>query len=60
MHDREKPVIRPYVLAKDIEAAVTAASTAGAEIAVPTIMLGTHGTCAIFFHHGLKSALWQL
>lgn len=60
MHDGEKPVIRPYVLVKDIAAAVAAASAAGAEIAVPPMKLGTHGTCAIFLHHGLESALWQL
>ena len=60
MHDGEKPVIRPYVLVKDIEAAVAAASAAGAAIAVPPMKLGTHGTCAIFLHHGLESAVWQL
>ncbi len=60
MHAGEKPVIRPYILVSDIEAAVKAASDAGAEIAVPAMKLGNHGTCAIYFHHGLESALWQL
>lgn len=60
MHAGEKPVVRPYLLVSDIEAAVKAASDAGAEIAVPAMKLGRYGTCAIFFHHGLESALWQL
>ncbi|MFO0977017.1 MAG: hypothetical protein U0996_11505 [Planctomycetaceae bacterium] len=60
MHAGEKPVIRPYILVSDINAAVKAASDAGAEIAVPAMKLGNHGTCAIYFHHGLESALWQL
>lgn len=60
MHAGEKPVVRPYFLVSDIEAAVKAAIDAGAEIAVPAMKLGNYGTCAIFFHHGLESALWQL
>lgn len=33
MHDGERPVVRPYLLVKDIAAAVEAARAAGAEIA---------------------------
>ena len=60
MHDGERPVVRPYVLVKDIAAAVKAAEDAGAQIAVPPMKLGSHGTCAIFFHNGIESGLWQM
>ncbi len=35
MHEAEDPVVRPYVLVDDIEAATKAAEKAGAEIAHP-------------------------
>lgn len=60
MHEQERPVIRPYFLVKDIDAAVKAAAEAGAEIALPSLKIPEHGTCAIFFHNGVESALWQL
>ncbi len=60
MHDAEKPVVRPYILVKDIEATVAAAAGSGAEIAVPPMKITGHGTCAIVFHDGIESGLWQL
>ncbi|MEM0926502.1 MAG: hydroxylase [Planctomycetota bacterium] len=60
MHDAEKPTTRPYVLVDDIEAAVAAASKAGAQIAVPPMKLPGFGTCAVYFHGGIEAGFWQL
>ena len=59
MRPDEKPVVRPYLATKDIQAAVEAAKTTGAEIAFPPMKLGDHGTFAIFIQGGIESALWQ-
>ncbi|MFK7736074.1 MAG: VOC family protein [Pirellulaceae bacterium] len=56
----ESPVVRPYILVEDIEAAVEKAKEAGAEIALPPMELPGHGTCAIFIHGGIENGLWQL
>jgi predicted enzyme related to lactoylglutathione lyase len=60
MHDGERPVVRPYILVEDIEAAVAAAAKSGAEIAVPPMKIAGHGTCAIVFQSGIEAGLWQL
>lgn len=60
MHDAERPVVRPYFLVNDIEAAVAGAVKSGAEIAVPPMKIEGHGTCAIFIQNGIESGLWQL
>ncbi len=60
MRADEQPVVRPYVLTKDIEAAVQAAQAAGAKIALPPMELPGHGTCAIYIHGGIEHGLWQL
>lgn len=60
MHAGEKPVVRPYILVDDIEAAVAMAAKSGAEIAVPPMKLPGHGTCAIFIQSGIESGLWQV
>ncbi len=60
MHGGETPVARPYILVDDIEAAVSAAVTAGAETAVPPMSIPGHGTCAIVFQGGIEFGLWQL
>lgn len=59
MHGAEKAVVRPYILVKDIDAAVAAADKSGAKIAVPPMKIEGHGTCAIFIQHGIESGLWQ-
>lgn len=56
----ERTVVRPYVLVKDIEAAVAAASAAGAEIAHPPLEIPGEGTFAIYFLGGIEHGLWQL
>lgn len=60
MHDQEKAVVRPYMLVKDIEAAVAGAEKAGALIAVPPMKIEGHGTIAIFIQDDIESGLWQL
>ena len=60
MHDGERPVVRPYILVEDIEAAVAAAAKSGAEIAVAPMAIPGHGTCAIFLQSGIEFGLWQV
>lgn len=60
MRDTEAPVIRPYVLVDDIEAAVKAAEAAGAEVAMHPTMIPGHGTFAIYVLGGIDHGLWQL
>lgn len=60
MRPTEAPVVRPYVLVNDIEAAVRSAEAAGAEIALPPMELPGHGRCAIYFLGGIEHGLWQL
>ena len=60
MHEGEHPVVRPYVLVDDIEAAISAAAAAGAEIALPPMEIPGHGRCAIYILGGIQHGLWQL
>ena len=59
MREDEEPVVRPYVLVEDIEAAVKAAEAAGGEFA----MYATEapGLCkfAIYFQGGIQYGLWE-
>ena len=60
MHETEAPVVRPYFLVDDIDAAVEAATAAGGEIAHPPMEIPGHGTFAIFIQGGVHHGLWQL
>lgn len=55
----EEPVVRPYWLVDDIEAAVAAAAEAGGEIAHPPLEIPGHGTFAIYLQGGIDHGLWQ-
>ena len=59
MHEAEEPVVRPYVLVDDIDAAAQAAEEAGAEIAHPRMEIPGQGKFAIFIQGGIQHALWQ-
>ncbi len=59
MHDAEEPVVRPYWLVDDIEAAVAAAVEAGGEVAHPPMEIPDHGTFAIYIQGGIHHGLWQ-
>ncbi len=60
MHEAEEPVVRPYILVDDIEAAVEAAQAAGGEIALPPTEIPGHGKFAIYMQGGIQHGLWQL
>jgi len=59
MHESEDPVVRPYMLVDDIDAAAAAAVEAGGEIALPPTELPGHGKCAIYIQGTIHHGLWQ-
>lgn len=59
MHPSEEPVVRPYWLVDDIEAAVAAVVEAGGEIAHPPLEIPGHGSFAIYVLGGNHHGLWQ-
>lgn len=60
MRETENPVVRPYLLVEDIEVAVDAARTAGAEIAMTPTEIPGQGRFAIYILGGIQHGLWQL
>jgi uncharacterized protein len=56
----EDPVVRPYWLVADIDAAVAAAVQEGGAIAVPPMEIPGHGKFAIYLQGGNDHGLWQL
>ncbi|QDV84912.1 VOC family protein [Planctomycetes bacterium TBK1r] len=60
MHESESPIVRPYMLVDDIDAAVASAEKAGGEVALAPMELPGHGKCAIFFQGGIQHGLWQV
>lgn len=60
LRETEEPVVRPYWLVKDIEAALAAAVAAGAEVAHPPLEIPGHGRFAIYRQGGIHHGLWQL
>jgi predicted enzyme related to lactoylglutathione lyase len=60
MHETEMPVVRPYILVDDIDAAFKAAKAAGGEVAHPPMEIPGHGLFAIFVQGGIHHGLWQL
>ena len=60
MRQTEEPVVRPYWLVDDIEAAIAAAVGAGGKVAHPPMEIPGHGTFAIYIHGGVDHGLWQL
>ena len=55
----EGPVVRPYLLVDDIEAAAAAAKEAGAEIAIPPMEIPGRGKFSIYLLGGIEHGLWQ-
>ena len=60
MHESEEPIVRPYLLVEDIEAATAEAVDAGGEIAHPPMEIPGHGTFAIVTQGGIQHGLWQV
>lgn len=59
LRETEAPVVRPYWLVDDLEAAVAAVVEAGGEVAVPPMEIPGHGTFAIYLQGGVDHGLWQ-
>jgi predicted enzyme related to lactoylglutathione lyase len=60
MHESEGPVVRPYLLVKDIDAATAIAEKTGGEIAHPPMEIPGHGKFAIYVQGGIHHGLWQV
>ena len=60
MHETESPVVRPYWLVEDIDAAAAAAVEAGGEIAHPPMEIPGRGKFAIYIQGGVHHGLWQV
>ena len=59
LRESEEPIVRPYWLVDDIEAAVAAAENAGAYIAHPPLEIPGHGTFAVYLAGGVEHGIWQ-
>ena len=57
--EHDTPIVRPYLLVEDIQAAVTAAEAAGGEFAMRTTEIPGHGKFAIYFLAGTQFGLWE-
>ncbi len=60
MNETEEPVVRPYVLVDDVDAAAEAAKAAGGEIVHPPMEIPGHGKFAIYIQGGIHHGLWQV
>jgi len=60
MRATETPIVRPYVLVDDIEAAVEAARKSGATVALPPIEIPGQGTFSVYILGGIEHGLWEL
>jgi predicted enzyme related to lactoylglutathione lyase len=60
LRDTEEPVVRPYWLVDDIEAALDAATKQGAFVAHPPLEIPGKGTFAIYIQGDVDHGLWQL
>ena len=59
MREDEEPVVRPYLLVDDIEAAVKAAEAAGGEFAMYATEVPGLCKFAIYFQGGIQYGLWE-
>lgn len=59
LHETEQPVVRPYWLVDNVEAALAAAVEAGGKVAHPPMEIPGHGTFAIYIQGGVHHGLWQ-
>ena len=60
LREDEHPVVRPYWLVPDIEAALAAAVRLGGQTAHAPLEIPGHGTFAIYYQGGNDHGLWQL
>lgn len=59
LRETEQPVVRPYWLVDDIEAALSAAVEASGELAHEPMEIPGRGTFAIYVQGGVDHGLWQ-
>ena len=59
LRETEEPIVRPYWLVDDINAAVAAAEKAGGVVAHPPLEIPGYGTFAIYVQGGINHGLWQ-
>jgi uncharacterized protein len=59
LREDEDPVVRPYWLVSDVDAAIAAAVQAGGQIAHPPTEIPGHGAFAIYYQGGNDNGLWQ-
>lgn len=55
----EEPVVRPYLLVEDLQAAVAEAKAGGGQFAIESMEIPGHGTIAIYVQGGIEHGLWQ-
>lgn len=60
LRENEAPIVRPYWLVDDIDAALAAAVKAGGQVAHPPFEIPGHGTFAIYVQGGIDHGLWKL
>ncbi|MEO7996126.1 MAG: hydroxylase [Gemmatimonadaceae bacterium] len=60
LRETEEPVVRPYWLVDDIEAAAAAVAASGGKIAVPPMKIPGFGTIVIYLLGGNDHGLWQM
>lgn len=60
MHEAEEPVVRPYFLVDDIDAATNAAEAGGGMIAMAPTEIPGGGKFSIYFQGGNQYGLWQV
>lgn len=59
LREDEDPVVRPYWLVPDVDAALAAAVQAGGQTAHPPLEIPGHGTFAIYHQAGNDHGLWR-
>jgi uncharacterized protein len=60
LRDTEEPVVRPYWLVDDIQAALDAAMKQGAVVSHPPLEIPGKGVFAIYVQGNVDHGLWQL
>lgn len=60
LRETEQPIVRPYWLVQDIQAAVEELKARGAQIAMNPTELPSRGTFALYIQGGIEQGLWQL
>lgn len=60
LSETETPVVRPYWLTDNIDSALDAVKSVGAEVAHPPMDIPGKGKFAIYIQGGVQHGLWQL